>query len=122
MTTHSQVETREAQGVLAVGPFTLDLKKRTVAGPAGTSRLTPMLAALLALLMRHPGEPVSRRTIMREVWDTSYMEDTRTLNVHVSWLRRRIEPQPLFPTYLVTRRGEGYVFYPDGQRAGSAAQ
>ena len=114
MTTHSQVETREAQGVLAVGAFTLDLKKRTVAGPAGISRLTPMLAALLALLMRHPGEPVSRRTIMREVWDTSYMEDTRTLNVHVSWLRRRIEPQPLFPTYLVTRRGEASVLVGHG--------
>ena len=119
MCTNSRTQVCEACGILAVGAFTLDLDKKVVVGPAGTFRLTPMLAALLAFLMKHSGEPVPRRTIMREVWRTDYLEDTRTLDVHVSWLRRRIEPQPLIPTYLVTQRGVGYVFYPDGQERSS---
>lgn len=115
MCTNSRTQACATCSMLAVGAFTLDLENRTVAGPAGTSRLTPMLAALLALLMKHPGEPVSRPTIMREVWHTTYLEDTRTLDVHISWLRRCIEPQPARPTYLLTRRGLGYVFYPDAR-------
>ena len=109
MDTDSQTRVCEDCGVLNAGAFTLDLLKRTVTGPAGTARLTPLMAALLAFLMRHSGEPVSRQTIMREVWRTNYLDDTRTLDVHVSWLRRRIEPQPAIPMYLVTRRGVGYV-------------
>ena len=69
--------------------------------------------------MAVPGQLVSRQTIMQQVWQTDYMGDTRTLDVHVSWLRRNIEPQPERPTYLVTRRGEGYVFYANGQGGAS---
>ena len=105
--------------MIAAGHFTLDLETKTVTGPAGSARLPRKQCDLLALLMRHCGQIVSRRKIMRQVWLTDYMEDTRTLDVHVSWLRRSIEPEPRIPTYLVTRRGEGYVFCPNG-RAGSA--
>ena len=105
--------------VIAAGDFVLDLGSRTVTGPAGNARLTPKQCELLELLMGVPGQLVSRRTIMQQVWQTDYMEDTRTLDVHVSWLRRNIEPQPRRPTYLVTRRGEGYVFYADGQGGAS---
>ena len=101
--------------VITAGLFTLDLETGIVTGPAGSARLPGKQCDLLALLMRHCGESVPRRTIMRKVWLTDYMEDTRTLDVHVSWLRRNIEPQPQRPAYLVTRRGEGYVFYADGQ-------
>jgi DNA-binding response OmpR family regulator len=104
--------------VITAGPFTLDLETKTVTGPAGSARLPGKQCDLLALLMRHCGQLVSRRTIMRQVWLTDYMEDTRTLDVHVSWLRRNIEPQPRRPAYLVTRRGEGYVFCPNGRSGG----
>ncbi|RIK33875.1 MAG: DNA-binding response regulator, partial [Chloroflexi bacterium] len=51
---------------------------------------------------------VSRSEIMQAIWETSYMEDTRTLDVHIRWLRERIEPDPSNPVYLVTVRGQGY--------------
>jgi DNA-binding response OmpR family regulator len=73
-----------------------------------------MQMRLLARLLRQPGQVVSRAAIMRDVWDTSWSEDTRTLTVHISWLRRAIEPEPSRPRYLVTRRGHGYALHPDG--------
>ena len=113
------VDDLRTRSEIAAGPFVLDLATRTVTGPAGSARLPRKQCDLLALLMRHCGQLVSRRKIMRQVWLTDYMEDTRTLDVHVSWLRRNIEPEPRIPTYLVTRRGEGYVFCPNG-RAGAS--
>ena len=104
----------ERRQVLVEGPFVLDLVERTIVGPAGESRLTAKLFTLLALFMRHPGLPVSRHQIMQEVWNTSYLEDTRTLDVHISWLRGFIEPNPRKPVYLRTQRGVGYTFHPEG--------
>ena len=97
------------------GPFVLDLVERTIVGPAGEARLTAKLFTLLALLMRHAGEPVSRHQIMQQIWNTSYLEDTRTLDVHISWLRGIIEPNPRKPIYLRTQRGIGYTFHPEGE-------
>jgi DNA-binding response OmpR family regulator len=71
-------------------------------------RLSPMEARLVATLLRYPNQVVSRVTLMREVWDTDYVADTRTLDVHVSWLRRKIEENPTWPRRLVTVRGVGY--------------
>ncbi len=104
----------ERRQVLVQGPFVLDLVERTIIGPAGESRLTSKLFGLLSLLMRHPGQYVSRDQIMQEIWHTSYLDDTRTLDVHMSWLRRVIEPDPKSPVYLRTKRGVGYVFLPQG--------
>lgn len=105
----------ERRRVLVVGPFVLDLAERTVVGPAGEFNLTVKLFNLLELFMRNPGQTVTRVQIMQEVWHTSYMDDTRTLDVHISWLRRVIEPDPRQPVYLRTHRGVGYTFYPDGE-------
>jgi DNA-binding response OmpR family regulator len=104
----------ERRQVLAKGPFVLDLVERTIVGPAGEARLTSKLFGLLALLMRNAGQTISRHQIMQEIWHTSYLEDTRTLDVHMSWLRGLIEPQPKQPLYLRTKRGVGYVFLPYG--------
>jgi two-component system response regulator RegX3 len=71
-------------------------------------RLRRMEARLLAALLRHRNQYVSRATLMREVWNTDYMEDTRTLDVHIHWLRRKIEEDPARPRRLVTVRGIGY--------------
>jgi DNA-binding response OmpR family regulator len=51
---------------------------------------------------------IERALLFRTVWDTAYTEDTRTLDVHVSWLRRAIEDDPRNPTYIKTVRGVGY--------------
>jgi len=58
--------------------------------------------------MRHAGEVVSRKTLIKQVWDTDYTGDTRTLDVHISWLRAVIEANPVKPRYLKTLRGQGY--------------
>ncbi len=104
----------ERRQVLVKGSFILDLVERTIIGPAGEERLTSKLFGLLALLMTNSGRYVSRHQIMQEIWHTTYLEDTRTLDVHMSWLRRLIEPDPKNPVYLRTKRGVGYIFMPNG--------
>ncbi len=73
-------------------------------------RLLPKENALLALFMRNRGKVLSREEIMSQVWDTDYLQDTRTLTVHVRWLRLKIEDDPSAPRYLRTVRGVGYRF------------
>jgi DNA-binding response OmpR family regulator len=65
-------------------------------------------ARLLAILMRHPGQVVNRATLMREVWQTDYLGDTRTLDVHICLLRQKLEEDPTRPQLLLTERGVGY--------------
>ena len=72
--------------------------------------LRPKETALLVLFMRNRGKVLSRHQIMKKVWETDYLEDTRTLNVHVHWLRTKIEDEPAAPCYLRTVRGVGYRF------------
>ena len=71
-------------------------------------RLRLMEARLMATLLRSPNQAVSRATLMREVWDTDFLGDTRTLDVHICWLRRKIEEDPTHPRRLVTIRRVGY--------------
>jgi len=72
-------------------------------------RLTPKLALLLEEFLRHPNELVSRRQLMQNVWHTDYIGDTRTLDVHVRWVRECIEQDPSNPTMLRTVRGKGFI-------------
>ena len=72
--------------------------------------LNPKLCRLLYLFMTRPGELIARKTLMFEVWETSFMGDTRTLDVHIRWLREYIEDDPNDPVYLRTVRGQGYRF------------
>jgi len=91
-----------------VGPIKLNLAQRKVKCGSREERLTPKQSRLLEVLMRHAGELVLRKTLIKQVWDTDYTGDTRTLDVHISWLRSVIEPNPLKPRYLKTLRGQGY--------------
>ncbi len=95
---------------LVVGPLRLNLRTRRVTAPtrAEPQPLTPKQFALLRLLMQSPGVTLSRETLMLQVWQTDYMDDTRTLDVHIRWLRERIEADPGDPRYLRTVRGSGY--------------
>jgi len=60
------------------------------------------------VLMENPGAVIEREALFRRVWDTEYAGDTRTLDVHISWLREAIEEDPRHPRYLKTVRGVGY--------------
>ena len=90
------------------GPIDLNLATRTVSTPKGQYHMTPKQASLLDLLMRQHNQVLSRQEIMDKVWETNFLEDTRTLDVHIRWLRERIEPEPSEPRYLMTVRGKGY--------------
>jgi len=97
------------------GDVCVDLLRRNVKCANGVAHLTPKETALLAHLMRHPGRVVSRVEIMHEVWETDYTGDMRTVEVHIRWLRRKIEPDPKHPRRIVTVRRHGYVFWPHQQ-------
>lgn len=71
-------------------------------------RLTPMKARLLEEFLRHPGETLSREYLMKNVWQTDYIGDTRTIEVHVRWLRQLVEVDAAQPKLLKTVRGVGY--------------
>jgi DNA-binding response OmpR family regulator len=96
--------------LLRVGELTLNLQTKCVHRGERVSRLTPKQAMLLQVFMEHTGQTMTRKELMETVWNTNYMGDTRTLDVHVRWLREKIEENPSRPRYLRTVRGIGYRF------------
>lgn len=90
------------------GHIKLNIAERTVITPDGEHQVKPKECELLNYFMRNHNVIVKREDIMREIWETEYMADTRTLDVHIRWLRKLIEPNPSEPQYLVTIRGIGY--------------
>jgi DNA-binding response OmpR family regulator len=98
----------DGANVIHAGPIRLDLEHRRVRSLGKNARLTPRLATLLQILLQHRGEVIEREELFKKVWDTNYTGDTRTLDVHVSWLRRAIELDPDHPKFLHTVRGVGY--------------
>jgi DNA-binding response OmpR family regulator len=98
----------DGNNIVSVGPIRLDLENRRVRSLGKNTRLTPRLIMLLQLLMDKHGEVVEREALFKKVWETNYTGDTRTLDVHISWLRRAIELDPDNPKFLKTIRGIGY--------------
>jgi DNA-binding response OmpR family regulator len=98
----------ESGNMLIVGAITLDFGKKQVICEGREKRLTPRLTRILQILMQHPGEVVERKELFREVWKTEYTVDTRTLDVHISWLREALEEDPHKPRFLKTVRKVGY--------------
>jgi DNA-binding response OmpR family regulator len=93
---------------IEAGPIKLNAAQRTVRCHAKESRLTPKQAKLLEVFLQHPGRLLTRESLIRQVWHTDYIGDTRTLDVHMSWLRKAIEPDPTQPVLFKTIRGIGY--------------
>lgn len=98
----------ESEKTLTTGPISLDLERHLVQCEGRQVRLTPKLAQLLEKLMRKHGEVQERERLFASVWQTEYTGDTRTLDVHISWLRQAIEADPRHPRYIKTIRGVGY--------------
>ena len=80
----------------------------TVNGQA--HHLTPKECRLLGTFMQHAGQVLTREFLMQEVWDTHYTGDTRTIEVHIAWLRSKIEEDTGNPQRILTVRGVGYMF------------
>jgi DNA-binding response OmpR family regulator len=96
--------------IIRYGGITLFRVKRSVdVVDKGEFTLTPKLALLLETFIRHPNELMTRRQLMQTVWQTDFVGDTRTLDVHIRWVRECIETDPSRPQLLKTVRGEGYL-------------
>jgi len=93
---------------LECGPIKLDLKERWVHCNGKQTRLTPRLFLLMETLMHHPGEVLQREELFKKIWETDYLGDLRSLDVHISWLRQAVEDDPRNPRYIQTERGIGY--------------
>jgi DNA-binding response OmpR family regulator len=98
----------DGANIIHAGPIRLDIEHRRVKCLSKNARLTPRLAALLQILLQHRGEVIEREVLFKQVWETNYTGDTRTLDVHISWLRSAIEMDPNHPRFLHTVRGVGY--------------
>lgn len=97
--------------LISAGHFCLNLKQWILITPKGEKKLTPKLGRLMEILMRHPGEVIERRRLIKEIWQTDYMGDTRTLDVHIRWIRQLVEDNPSKPQFIKTVRGKGYVLH-----------
>ncbi len=96
--------------IVRYGRITLYRNKRSVdVAGRGEFSLTPKLALLLESFMRHPNQLLTRPELMQMVWDTDFVGDTRTLDVHIRWVRECIEDDPSQPLLLRTVRGQGYM-------------
>ena len=98
----------DGNNMVSAGPIRLDLEHRRVRCLGRNTKLTPRLITLLQILIDKHGEVVERESLFKKVWETNYTGDTRTLDVHISWLRRAIELDPNNPKFLKTIRGVGY--------------
>lgn len=91
-----------------VGPLSLNLETHLLTCNRKKTQLTPRLTKLLKYLMDRPGQIINRETLFKDVWETDYLGDTRTLDVHISWLRKAIEVNPRKPHVIRTIRSNGY--------------
>jgi two-component system KDP operon response regulator KdpE len=97
--------------VVATGHFTVDLAAKRVTRPDGSDvSLTPTEWQLLEVLVRNRGRLVTQRQLLQEVWGPAYETESNYLRVYVAQLRRKLEPEPSRPQYLLTDPGMGYRF------------
>ena len=127
-----RIGTTEDQPRIQLGDLTIDLAAKRVirasadvpVGAAGTApgtaspsdadiRLTPTEWHLLEVLVRHPGKLLSQRQLLHEVWGPGYADATGNLRLYMAQLRRKLEPDPARPRWLLTEPGMGYRFQPE---------
>ena len=107
-----QLPTAEAP-VVATRDFKVDLAAKQVVSAAGEPiRLTPIEWGLLEVLVRNAGRLIAPRQLLQEVWGPAYGDESNYLRVHMAHLRRKLEPDPPRPRYLITEPGMGYRFVP----------
>lgn len=98
----------ENEPIFASGNLSVDLTLRTVTVEGALVTLTPTEYDLLKTLIKHAGKVLTHRQLLRTVWGNTYESDTHILQVNISNLRRKIEPDPARPTHIVTEPGVGY--------------
>lgn len=110
---HGMSPLEQDSEVLTGGPVVLDVGRHEVTVDGTQVELRPREFELLASFLRNKGLLMTRDRLIDEVWGMDYFGDTKTLDVHIKRVRKKIEPEPKTPRYLVTIRGLGYKFVGD---------
>ncbi|HEX6278729.1 MAG TPA: response regulator transcription factor [Pyrinomonadaceae bacterium] len=105
----------QADAVVSLGDFTLDRAKREVSVNGSDVHLTPKEFDLLSYLIEHPDRVITHRTLLSQVWGGDYTEQTEYLRVFIGNLRKKIEPVPSKPRYILTEPWVGYRFTPSAE-------
>ena len=105
----AQSESTEVGPPVVVGRVSVDLAGHRLMRDGKQVPMKPKAFELLAFLLRHSGQAFSRQQLLERVWGSDYPGETRTIDVHVHWLRSEIEPNPAEPQVIETVRGVGYV-------------
>lgn len=92
------------------GPVRIDFRRAEVDREGQPVELSSLEFKLLHYLIEHRGNVISRDTLLDEVWGYDAMPSTRTVDVHVAWLRQKLEPNPRHPQFILTVHGLGYKF------------
>jgi two-component system, OmpR family, KDP operon response regulator KdpE len=100
--------TSSVEPTIEIGDLTVDLEKRAVTMAGKPVSLTPIEYDLLRLLATNEGKLLTHPTILREIWGPAYREESNYVHVYVAHLRRKIEPDPARPRYLLNQPGVGY--------------
>lgn len=106
----NKVSGQQQDRFIRFSDLVVDCQQYQVLRNSESYRLTPKEFKLLHLLIDNSDQVLSRKSIMQHVWETDYLGDTRTLDVHIRWLREKIEENPSQPRRLITVRGVGYHF------------
>jgi two-component system, OmpR family, KDP operon response regulator KdpE len=106
-----RIESGQELAVVTTEHFTIDLASKSAQGPDGKPvRLTPTEWHIIEVLIREQGRLVGQRELLKEVWGPAYETETNYLRVYLAQLRRKLEPDPSHPRYLITEPGMGYRF------------
>lgn len=96
--------------VLTFGDLELDIERREIRRKGVPLMLKPKEFELMLFLAQHRGQALSREYILEQVWSWDFVGGSRTVDVHMHWLREKIEPNPALPSRIITLRGAGYRF------------
>jgi DNA-binding response OmpR family regulator len=99
-----------AANLLTFDDLAIDLTRREVRLKGAVTALKPKEYELLVFLADHRGQVLTREVILDKVWGWEFVGDSRTVDVHIRWLREKIEPDPAKPQRIITVRGAGYRF------------
>jgi DNA-binding response OmpR family regulator len=95
---------------VTIGDVQVDLAGHRLLRDGEVLPVKPKAFELLAFLLRNPGQVFTRDQLLERVWGYDYAGETRTVDVHIHWLRGQLEPDPANPQFIHTVRGVGYVF------------
>lgn len=106
----SQQPAAPSTAILRGGPIELDFDRQRVTKAGQPVELAPKEFGLLNILLQNKGRVVTRQTLLDKVWGFDFYGDQQTVNVHIRWLREKIEDEPNDPRHIITVRSRGYLF------------